>query len=210
MALRVVGAGLGRTGTMSLKLALERLLGAPCYHMVEVFARPRDVEVWHEAIRGGAVDWDAVFDGYAAAVDWPVVAKWREIAEAYPDAVILLSTRSSGEAWWRSADRTIFETFRKPGAIVPDDDPASRAWRAMAEDMLRLFTPSYLDRETAIEAYERHNDTVRAQADPARLLDWSPGDGWGPLCERLGVPVPDEPFPHANTTEEFRARAQLD
>jgi hypothetical protein len=204
MALRVVGAGLGRTGTHSLKLALEQLLGSPCYHMAEVFEHPEDVPVWHEAVRGHPVDWDALFDGYAAAVDWPPAAFWREISAAFPDAIVLLSTRESADAWWKSASDTIFQgIWRVPGM---------EDWRAMVEDMLRLrFTPGWRDNEgEAKAAYEQHNAAVRAAVPADRLVVWQPRDGWGPLCDALDVPVPDEPFPHSNSTAEWRARTGLD
>src|SRR5438132_13248585 len=115
VTVRIVGAGLGRTGTMSLKIALERLLGAPCYHMIEVFEHPEHVPVWHAAVRGEPVDWDALFAGYVAAVDWPVAAFWREISAANPDAVVLLSVRDAA-AWWQSADQTNREASRREPA----------------------------------------------------------------------------------------------
>jgi Sulfotransferase domain len=196
MSLRVIGAGVGRTGTLSLKFALERLLGAPCYHMMEAFRRPGHFERWTEVARGEKVDWNALFDGFVATVDWPSAAFWRELSAAYPDAIILLSTRPS-DAWWQSAMETIFG-----GQATP-----TPAMRTMLDAMLQArFTPNPRDREAAIAAYERHNAEVRATAPPARLLDWVPADGWGPLCRVLGVPVPSEPFPHANTTAEFKAR----
>jgi hypothetical protein len=202
VTLRVVGAGIGRTGTMSLKLALEKLLGGPCYHMLEVFPRPDHVGIWHGAIRGEDIDWESLFDGFVASVDWPSGAFWREQAEAFPEAVILLSTRESADAWLRSCDRTIFEMFRHG----PQEGMGK--WYAMVGDLLReRFSKNVLDPEEAKGAYERWNADVRANADPSRLVDWQPGDGWGPICEALGVAVPDEPFPHTNTTEEFRARA---
>jgi hypothetical protein len=194
MTLRVVGAGLGRTGTMSLKLALERLLGAPCYHMAEVFAHPEHVPVWHAAARGEPVDWHALFSGYAAAVDWPVGSFWAEVSAAFPDALILLSTRSA-ESWWKSASETIFPTSAKA---------AGTPWHAMWQEIARRrFTLQLGDRAAAIDAYERHNAEVRARAPRQRLLEWTARDGWAPLCRALGVAVPDAPFPHANSTEEF-------
>jgi len=200
---RIVGAGLGRTGTMSLKIALERLLGAPCYHMIEVFAHPEHVPVWHAAVRGESVDWDELFDGYAAVVDWPAATFWREISSAYPDSRILLSTRDSGD-WWRSINATILENFRR-GA-----PPGTDAWFAMTADLMsRHFSSGPPGELEAIAAYEKHNDEVRRTAPRDRLIDWRPGDGWEPLCTALGVAVPDEPFPHTNTTEEFRSRFGL-
>jgi Sulfotransferase domain len=192
--LQVVGAGLGRTGTMSLKLALERLLGAPCYHMLEVFQHPEHIPVWHAAARGEPVDWGSLFAGYAAAVDWPVGSFWPEVSAAFPDALILLSTRSA-DSWWKSASTTIFPTSAKI---------AGTPWHAMWMELARnRFTARLDDRAAAIAAYERHNADVRARAPKQRLLEWTAQDGWGPLCRALGVAVPGEPFPHANSSEEF-------
>ena len=196
MALKVVGAGLGRTGTHSLKVALEQLLGGPCYHMIEVFGHPEHVSAWHAAYRGEPVDWDPVFAGYVACVDWPGAGVWRQLAAQQPDAVILLSTRESADQWWTSASRTIFE--------VMDAAPADE-WRAMAGAMLESFSPNWSDEAAAKAAYERHNADVRAEAPADRLVEWKPQDGWGPLCKALGVPEPAEPFPLTNTTAEFRA-----
>jgi hypothetical protein len=204
--LRVVGAGLGRTGTHSLKLALERLLGAPCYHMAEVFQRPQDVPVWHAAARGEPVDWRKLFDGYAAAVDWPASAFWPQIAEAFPDAIILLSSRSA-DSWWKSASRTIFEHFDR-GAGGPERLPG---WRAMINDLFaNTFTAKYADEASAKAAFDRHNVDVRTRAPAGRLVEWRGQDGWGPICAALKIPVPDEPFPVSNTSEEFRAQTGLD
>jgi len=204
MSLRVVGAGLGRTGTVSLKLALEKLLDAPCYHMMEVFGHPEHIPAWHAAARGEMPDWHALMDGYAGAVDWPPGAFWPELAAAFPDALILHSVRES-EAWWESADQTIFPNLRKPPL---DDPPFFRDWHAMVLDMMEArFHHDLSDREGCIEAARRHDAHVRATAPPERLLVWSAGDGWEPICRALDLPVPDEPFPHRNTREEFQSRA---
>ncbi len=205
MTLRVVGAGLGRTGTMSLKLALETLLGGPCYHMLETFVRPDHISMWRDAIAGKTPDWDELFDGFVACVDWPAAAFWRELSEKYPDAPILFSVRDA-DSWWTSADRTILDgAFRR--FTGPADDP----WHAMVTELFReTFTESFLDEDEAKAAFERHNETVRREGPAGRLVEWTPGDGWEPLCSALGVPVPDEPFPHVNTTDEFRGRAGWD
>lgn len=202
MALQVVGAGLGRTGTLSLKTALERLLGGRCYHMVEVFQHPKHVGLWRDAAEGEAVDLHRLLHHYVATVDWPACALWRRLADENPQALILLSTRSSAEAWWTSASQTIF--------VGMDDRSAEPVpgWRGMWDAVTEpyLAPELYADQTVATAAYEAHNATVRAVADPARLLEWQPGDGWEPLCTALDLPVPDEPFPHLNTTEEWLAR----
>ncbi len=204
--LRVVGAGLGRTGTNSLKLALERLTGGRCYHMTELFERPDDLPVWHAAIRGEPPDWRTFPAGVTATVDWPACAFWAGLADAHPDAVVLLSVRESAEHWWRSFEATIHAGLSRP---VPSDRPDWAARRRVTLEMMdRTFTPDWREREGAMAGYEAHNAAVREAIPAGRLVQWRTGDGWEPICAALGVPVPDEPFPHVNTTEEFQAEQQ--
>ena len=205
MSLRVVGAGVGRTGTNSLKLALERLLGAPCYHMIEVFSHSDHIDMWARAAEGDMPNWEALFSGYAAAVDWPMASFWPEIADAFPDAIVLLSVRPADD-WWRSADKTIWAVSRR---AVPPDSTFERQQAMITRVLATRFTPRWSDEGPSKEAYERHNADVRRRVPADRLLEWSPGDGWRPLCDALGVPVPDEPFPHVNTSDDFRAMAGL-
>lgn len=201
--LRVVGAGLGRTGTHSLMLALEQLLGGRCYHMAEVMERPDDVPVWHAAVGGAQPDWRTFLAEYEATVDWPACALWRELAAANPSAIVLLSMRKSAETWWKSFEATIAAGLAKP---VPADRPDWAVRRKMVVDMLgATFTPDWRERKAAIAAYETHNAAVRAAVPPERLVEWQPADGWEPLCSALNVPVPAEPFPRSNSTEEFQA-----
>lgn len=199
MTLRVIGAGCGRTGTASLKVALEQLLGAPCYHMMEVFKHPEHVPAWHRAMLGDEPDWNALFQGYAAAVDWPVAACWPELMRAYPDALVLLSVRDP-QAWWASADETIFRA-------IEDHPGVSEAWRAMVTAMLaERWGADTKNREACIAEFEAHNARVRATVPEERLLVWHSGEGWAPICKALGVPIPDAPFPRTNTREDWRAR----
>lgn len=196
MTLRVVGAGLGRTGTTSLKVALTQLLGGPCHHMTELFAHPEQIPLWDAAANGRMPDWRALFRDYRAAVDWPSAAYWPEISAAFPDAVILLSTRDP-ESWWKSASDTIFQAI--PNAPHP-------GWRDMVLTMMRSrFTDRLDDKAACLAAYDRWYADARARIPKDRLLEWTAKDGWGPICERLGLPVPAEPFPRVNTTEDFQA-----
>jgi Sulfotransferase domain len=207
VTLRVIGAGLGRTGTHSLKQALEQLLDAPCYHMLEVFGRPDDIPVWQRALDDDPPDWHEFLADFGAAVDWPVAAFWSELSAAFPDAMVLLSTRDTA-GWWTSASRTIFEVTQR---ATPPDDPVMVTQMAMVRTLFeRRFTPGWRDEATAKAAYEEHNRTVRATVPAERLVEWHPGDGWAPICAALGVAVPREPFPHVNTTSEFRAMTRLD
>jgi hypothetical protein len=197
MTLRIVGAGVGRTGTLSLKLALERLLDAPCYHMTEVFRQPGHVGFWREAVQAVPRDWSSCLDGYAATLDWPAAAFWPELSEAYPDALVLLSHRDPA-AWWRSASATIFPAIAGSG---------EGEWGDMMTELLRSrFGASLERRESAMAAYRSHVKDVRRRAPPGRLVEWQPGDGWRPLCRALGVGMPEAPFPHANATADFLAR----
>jgi len=194
MALRVVGAGLGRTGTNSLMTALEMILPGECHHMYKVFVKDEAAN-WRDiaADRNMAL-LDQVMTDYVASVDWPSSAFWEHLANANPDALILLSVRESGEKWFKSASDTIFQGI----------DKAEGVWKEMVDTLFATtFTRDFLDKEKAIAAYEAHNANVRAKADPARLLEWQATDGWEPICERLGLPVPSEPFPHTNSTEDF-------
>jgi hypothetical protein len=196
MTLRIVGAGLGRTGTTSLKVALTQLLGGPCHHMTELFAHPEQIPLWDAAANGRMPDWHALFRDYRAAVDWPAAAYWPEIGAAFPDAVILLSTRDP-ESWWKSANATIFQAI--PNAPAPE-------WRDMVLTMMRnRFTDRLDDKAACLAAYDRWYADARARIPKHRLLEWTAKDGWGPICERLGLPVPAEPFPRVNTTEDFQA-----
>lgn len=201
MSLRVVGAGLGRTGTHTLKVVLERLLEGPCHHMLEVFAHPEQVPAWQRAVDGEPYEsWSGVLDGYVAAVDWPSCRFYDQLFDANPEALVLLSVRASADEWWRSADRTIFPALR---ASSLDDD-----WSRWADRLIAGHIGSYTDEDVAKAGYEAHNEAVRRAVPADRLLEWRATDGWAPLCAALGVPVPDEPFPVTNTTEEWLARGQ--
>jgi hypothetical protein len=204
MSLKVIGAGLGRTGTMSLKLALEQLLGAPCYHMIELFEHLSEhTPLWHAAARGEQVDWDKVFTGYVAAVDEPASIMWQQLSEKYPDALVILSVRSA-ESWWKSANATILKVKQE---AAPTEPPERVAWHAMVMELYEHIHPNGVhDPELTQQSYRAHIERVKAGVAPERLLIWQAGDGWEPICKALQLPVPDEPFPHSNTTEEFLAR----
>lgn len=195
--LKVVGAGVGRTGTHSLKLALEQLLGGTCHHMAEVIVRPEEIPIWTNAIDGKPIDWGQLMAPYTAQVDWPGASFWPELTEANPDALVILSVRDPDD-WYTSCINTIFE-----GMEVMLE--AGDAWMAALIKMFgERFSDRLDDRNAMVAAFEKHNDAVRAGVASERLLEWTTSDGWGPICERLGVPVPAEEFPLTNSTVEFR------
>jgi Sulfotransferase domain len=200
LSLRVVGAGVGRTATYSLKEALEVLLGGLYHHMIEVIAHPEQIPIWTDAIEGRPVDWAGLMSGYVAQVDWPGASFWPELLEANPDALVILSVRDR-ESWYTSASNTIFRGLSHSGAGELGTWMASMR-RLLGDRVCNKFD----DRDAMISAFDRHNDEVRRRVPSAQLLEWAPPHGWDPICVRLGVPLPEEPFPLTNTTEEFRAR----
>ncbi len=204
VTLRLIGAGLPRTGTSSLRDALRHLLDAPVYHMSEAFAHPEHAPTWVAAIRGDLPVWDELLVGYAAGIDTPFSTCWRDLAAAYPDAPVLLSHRGSAEAWYRSMDVTVLARTRDMLAMEDDADPMVPLFRVMFDDV--FSDPD--DPADVMAGYERRLLQVRAEIEPERLIEWQPADGWGPICRALGLSVPDLPFPHENTTADFMARAE--
>lgn len=201
MDLKVVGAGLPRTGTSSLRKALEYLLDGPCCHMSAIPGHPFDLgEGWQRAIAGKPTDWDRVLDGYVAAVDWPASLFWRELSERNPDALVLFSVRKSPVEWWESVNATIMRPARM--ALAPD-------WED-GRDLLDLFelftgTTQWDDPEIMMAAYERHNEDVRKTVPADQLLEWHASEGWEPICQALDLPVPDKPFPWVNQRSEWKS-----
>jgi len=198
--LLVVGAGFGRTGTLSMKAALERLGLGPCHHMIEAYGRPDDFDQWAQAIRGEP--WDPVhtLSGFRSSLDFPSCVVWPELWEANPGSKVLLTVRSS-DSWWRSFSATIGPSI---ATQRHEADPAgARHMFSAIGDV--VFGGRTDDRDIAIAAYERHNQHVIATVPASELLVYEVGSGWGPLCAFLGVDVPDEPFPSTNSTEEFLA-----
>lgn len=196
MTIQVIGAGLGRTGTHSQKLALEHLLGGTCHHMFEVDKRREQIPVWAAAARGEMPNWHEFLQDFSAIVDWPGCSFWPELMEAYPDALVLLSIRDY-EKWYESASQTI---FYEPDESKPDEDGFNEMWLEITG---RRFSTDFRNKEAMIAAATAHNDRVMAEVPAERLLVWQISEGWEPICERLGLPVPDIPFPRSNTRQEF-------
>ncbi len=215
MSIEVIGAGFGRTGTMSLKVALEELGFGPCYHMSEVFEHPEHIELWEAAAKGQPVDWDKVFAGYRATVDWPGGAFYEELMEKYPYAKVILAVRDP-ERWYESAWSTIYGMHRTTGyspisrlvqLLVPRMRVMKRAGQMInALAWEAMFHGRFEDKEYAIEAFERWNEEVKKRVPAEKLLVYEVKQGWEPLCEFLGVEVPGKPFPHLNDAEVFQRR----
>lgn len=218
--LKVIGAGFGRTGTLSLKAALETLGLGPCYHMIEVFRRPEDIARWEAAARGKPIDWNELFAGYQATVDWPSCAFYQELMKVYPDAKVLLTVRDP-EHWYESARSTIYQVRRRTAgsplaaarflmmrALVPNMRHAVRMMNSIIWE--GTFGGNFEDRDHAMAVFAQHIEEVKQQVPPARLLVYNVKEGWEPLCAFLGVEVPrDQPFPHLNDRFNFVGNRRL-
>ena len=203
--MEVLGAGFGRTGTHSLKSALEQLGMGPCHHMYEVRKRPAQVDAWLAIARGEIIDWDDVFDGFCSQADWPGSFYWRELAAHFPNAKVILTDRSP-ESWYRSISKTILPATEIGRKV--DDDPVNRRASQLIYELalVRLFEGRLADREFAIQKFLNHRAEVIQTIPKERLLVFGLGDGWEPLCEFLGCEVPNTPFPNSNSTSQFIAR----
>jgi hypothetical protein len=212
--MRVIGAGLPRTGTLSQKVALEMLGLGPCYHMVNVLADLDEVEYWRQALDGEA-PWREVFAESQATVDWPGAFFYQELMDAYPEAKVVLSVRDS-DGWERSMRETIWGVLYGDILIRHLSDARSQIdpqWRSYIELMKEMWTRSGLMRgehdttpEWMRSAMERYAREVQENVPSERLLVWSVSEGWDRLCDFLEVPVPDAPFPHLNDAKEFADR----
>lgn len=204
MTLELIGAGFGRTGTLSLKAALETIGLGPCHHMLEVFVNPGSEKSWYQASLGNEIDWEALLDGYRSIVDWPGCRFWRELSQRYPSAPVLLSVRNP-ESWYESASETIYQAIKTGKA---SEDPTVRERVKMADKVVfqDTFSGRFEDRAFAIRVFEAHIEEVRRTIPEERLLVYQMGDGWEPLCKFLGRRVPDQDFPHVNARNEFQER----
>jgi hypothetical protein len=199
MTLNIIGVGVGRTGTYSLKLAINQLGLGPCFHMEEVLKNMGvQVPLWSAALAGTA-DWEAIYAGFPSAVDWPTAGFFRELLEAYPSAKFVLTDRSA-ESWADSFGSTIYKLVAGKDKAPPE----MRAWLEMCEGVIaRTGFPPGLDREGLMKAFVAHNAAVKATVPPAQLLEFQVKQGWEPLCRFLDVPAPAEAFPRSNDREEF-------
>lgn len=202
MALKVIGAGFGRTGTRSLKEALEIIGFSPCHHMMEVFTHPEQVPFWDRVAKNEPFDWEECFAAYQSSCDWPSCTFYRELADHYPDAKVILSLRDP-KAWYRSVASTIMPSMKKP-------DGSRAALPGVFGPLLigeRTFSYDFSE-EHMIDVYNRHNEEVQRVIPKDRLLVFEAADGWEKLCPFLGVKIPDVPYPFMNTTEEFNKRRE--
>lgn len=203
MPLEIIGPGFGRTGTNSMKLALEQLGFGPCHHMFEVRDNPERIADWQRAARGETMDWDHTFRGYRSQVDWPGARYWRELVAHYPKAKVVLTVRDPDE-WFDSVQKTIWPVIADRGkhAMPLLNDIGEWCHQVISGE---TFDGRLDDRKHAKKVFDRHVAEVKAHVPKQRLLVIDVKEGWEPLCRFLGVAVPDAPFPKTNSTREFHS-----
>ena len=215
--MKMIGVGFGRTGTMSLKAALEELGAGPCFHMIDLIMgenKERDLEYWVRIADGEAVDWDEVFEPWESTVDWPAASKWRELVDAFPDIPVLLNVRDF-DGFYTSCTNTILAVKQaaQAGELAQDanrDQPAPELWGAIEKLIWQGdFQGRFEDKEWVRGMYYDRIETIKREVPSDRLVYWELGDGWEPLADALGVDVPDTPFPHLHDTNEFRSEFGL-
>jgi hypothetical protein len=212
--MKLIGAGLPRTATLTQKTALEMLGVGPCYHMVNVLADLDQVNLWMAALNGQP-RWDEVFAGFQSTVDWPGGYFYEELMEVYPEALVLLSVRDP-QTWAKSACDTVWSVrhgeslMRLLSSAWGEVDPQWRGFLEMVDGLLwkneGTFAKGHETLEQLAEGMVAFNEEVKRKVPAERLLVWEPRDGWEPLCTALDVPIPSEPVPHVNDSEEFVAR----
>ena len=201
MALQIIGAGFGRTGTSSMKIALEHLGFGPCHHMFEVRDNPPLLSHWERVVDGQPQDWDEAFAGYRSQTDWPGAFAWREIAAHYSSAKVILTVRDPDE-WYDSFNATIVQLIDGHGTYP--DAHANRVTNMGYKLLTQVFgTDRWKDRAHAVSIFNAHTAEVQATIPPSRLLTFDVRDGWEPLCTFLGVPVPAISFPRLNSSKQF-------
>ena len=210
MSLRVIGAGFGRTGTLSLKIALEELGFGPCHHMKEVMKNQQQTEWFHQASKGEKVNWEEVFEKYQSAVDWPAVAYYQELADTFPEAKIILGIRDV-DAWYQSVSETIYTVLPNFPKWIRLVLPRTNKAMDMIDRTVWIgeFSGRFEDKEFAVDVYNKHIELVKKVIPAERLLIHSAKDGWQPLCDFLGVPVPDEPYPWVNESINFKRNLRI-
>lgn len=201
MALKIIGSGFGRTGTKSLKQALETLGLGPCHHMYEVMASERQQALWMDAMHGAEVDWNEMYQGFTSQVDWPGLHYWYETSIAFPDAKVIHTERDEDD-WWASFSTTIGK-FHTVLDQVPLPPHLNVLFHQISKTMVAPVFGDHTDKASAIRAYRAHNARVRATIPASGLLVFNVRQGWGPLCDFLDLPVPASAFPRSNPRAEF-------
>ena len=218
MTLKVIGAGMVRTGTSSLKAALSELGFGPCYQMRELLSHPEQVTFWSMASGGQAIDWEELFQDYRATVDFPSYRYYERLLQYYPDAKVILTVRDP-QAWYESVLNTIYQVVEPQTgqqflkSLKLPDSPRTRAlervWTLVEQELWQSDFPGKLaDQQYAIEVFNQHLEFVKQNVPSKRLLVYQITEGWSSLCRFLDVPVPNKAFAHLNERATFKPRVR--
>jgi hypothetical protein len=199
--LGVIGAGFGRTGTKTVKNALEIIGAGPCHHMHELVERPENLKLWSSVLDGTEINWNQIFQGYNSQIDWPGAVYWKELAVFYPEAKVIHTVRDP-ESWYESLTNTIIQTLTDAENAATSD---LRNMRRFAREIIcnRLFQGRFSERDWMIDRFCAHNDEVVSTISQERLLVFDVKEGWEPLCAFLNVATPATEFPHVNSSKKF-------
>ena len=210
MTIKVIGAGFGRTGTLSLKHALERLGFEKAHHMLEVAKSREQIDHWTAIAKGDPVDWDRVFDGFQSTTDFPACVYYKELCTTYPDAKVILSVRDE-DRWHTSVINTILPVSKSvPSWLLFLLRPQKRLLEAINTIVWQnTFHGKASDPDYAKQIFREHNQAVIKQVPADRLLVFEAQDGWEPLCRFLEVPIPEEEYPHLNDTAQMQKSIRL-
>jgi hypothetical protein len=216
--MKLIGVGFGRTGTMSLKAAIEEL-GSPCFHMIDLIMgenRERDLAYWVRVADGEPVDWSEVFEPWEATIDWPACSRWEQLVDAFPEAPVLLNVRDF-DGWYASCANTILAVKQAAlaGELPEDanrDGPSPALWGVIDKLIWEGdFQGRFDDRDWVRQMYADRIETIKRTVSSDRLIVWELGkDGWEPIADALGVKAPDKPFPRLHDTNEFRTEFGLE
>jgi hypothetical protein len=218
MSIKIIGAGFPRTGTNTLRESLELLGFNKTYHMKQLLVHPENVHYWETLRATGTTDWEGLYDGYQATVDFPCYPWYKQHMQHYPDAKVILTVRPF-ENWYESFYSTIWKAQNPPEEAqaamaekVAGDPRLQQVMRVMkfAKDAIieDHFHNRFLDKEYMEKVFNDHNEEVKNYVPADKLLVFDVREGWGPLCEFVGAEVPDEALPHTNKKEDFGAMVQ--
>lgn len=217
MSIKVIGAGFGRTGTLSLKYALEKLGFGRCYHMVELLRNPDQIQYWEDLEKGKGIDWEQLFTGYQSIVDLPGYRVYQKILQHYPDAKVILNTRSF-DPWYESVYHTIFQAAPSLSQkiVMSLQMPFSPRLRKIVRVLKYAdrvfwqgdFQGRFQDKEFTRKIYEKHHQDVIDHVPPDKLLVFEAKEGWDPLCRFLEVQKPKEPYPRLNERMNFKQHSK--
>ena len=218
MTLKVIGAGMARTGTSSLKAALSELGFGPCYQMRELLSHPEQVIFWSQASCGKPLNWDELFQDYRATVDFPSYRYYYQLLQYYPEAKVILTVRDP-QAWYESTLNTIYQVVEPQTGqkffkrLKLPDSPRTRAlervWRLVEKELWQKdFQGKFADKEYAIKVFQQHLEEVQQNVPSKQLLVYQITEGWSSLCRFLDVPVPEQTFPCLNERAKFKQRVR--